>query len=203
MNVFSFKIPWTTLALVHIGKWVAGCTCHLHCCGEQGLVPSCAWGPELKADFRSSQQPQARVAKAKLWIDTLLKQSFPGSWLFGERELWLSLNIAGVSHMYPLQNPCFYGLNHSFRRLKSYSTEEGGTWFKLGKKNSKQTDRNWFKAMFPQPFSTTQGRAAYDMAYERESKGDWHTNPSCKQKSRKVSREVQGMIKSLTRNKRE
>lgn len=37
---------------------------------------SCAQGPELNTDFRSSQQPQAGVAEAVLWIDTLLKQSF-------------------------------------------------------------------------------------------------------------------------------
>lgn len=57
--------------------------------------------------------------------------------------------------------------------------------------------------LYFQSFSTMQGREAYDIGYEKESKGDWHANPSCKQKGRKVSREVQGMIGSLTRNKRE
>lgn len=102
---------------------------------------SCARGPELNTDFRSSQQPQAGVAEAVLWIDTLLKQSFldwypflDGFWLFGKRELWLSWNTAGVSHRYPLQNPCFHGLNHSFKRLREYSTEEDEIWFKFGKK---------------------------------------------------------------------
>lgn len=125
--------------------------------------------------------------------------------LTGERELWLSYNISGVSHRYPLQNPCFHGFNHSFRRLREHSTEEDGIWFEFGKKKKKiqKTNKKTARIYLRLHFPTTQGRAAYAMVYERESKGDWHTNPSCKQNSRKVSREVQAMIKSLARNKRE
>lgn len=39
------------------------------------LYPSCATGAELNSNFRNSQQPQAGVAKAVLWIDTSLQNS--------------------------------------------------------------------------------------------------------------------------------
>lgn len=48
-----------------------------------------------------------------------------------------------------------------------------------------------------------QKRVAYDIAYKKQSTGDQHDNSSCKQKVREVSREVKGIIKSLTRNEGE